>query len=271
MSFSDISGSLADRLKKARHQDASPAERPPDPAEQLALRARMLGVLIRDARLARNRTAATCAASLGIEEQTLLNWEYGLEQPSLPQLELLAYELGVPISHFWSMATFAGDGQAHAIPREDYLTLRDRVVGAQMRRLRVEAGLDLDALSARTGIPAERLAAYELGQIAIPLTELAALASTLNVSLNVFLEASSRVGRWLALQEEFQRFSQLPEDIRHFISNPTNRSFLQLAIWFSTLDVDELRGIAESILHLSRLEASKMRQIAESILNDITL
>jgi len=42
-------------------------------------------------------------------------------------------------------------------------------------------------------------------------------------------------------------------------------------MWFSALNVDELRGIAESILHLSRLEASKMRQIAESILNDITL
>jgi len=271
MSFSDISGSLAERLKKARAQGTQMEERPPDHAEQLALRARILGVLIRDARLARNRTAAACAASLGVDEQTLLNWEYGLEQPSLPQLELLAYELGVPISHFWSTTTLTGESATQAVPREDYLTLRDRVVGVQIRRARTEAGLELDALSARTGIAAERLAAYELGQVSVPLAELTTLASALNVSLNSFLEAGNRVGRWLALQEEFQRFSQMPDDIRRFISNPTNRSFLELAMWFSALNVDELRGIAESILHLSRLEASKMRQIAESILNDITL
>ena len=42
-------------------------------------------------------------------------------------------------------------------------------------------------------------------------------------------------------------------------------------MWFSTLGADELRGIAESILNLSRLEAARMRQIAEDILNDITL
>ncbi|NPV67015.1 MAG: transcriptional regulator [Anaerolineae bacterium] len=271
MSFSDSSGSLANRLRKARAQNTPPEKSSPDRAEQLALRARILGVLIRDARLARNRTAAACATSLGVDEQTLLNWEYGLEQPSLPQLELLAYDLGVPISHFWGTTTFAGEGTAHVITREEYLILRDRVVGAQMRRARTEAGLSLDDLSHRVGIPVELLDAYELGQISVPLSELTTLASALNVSLNTFLEASSRVGRWLALQEEFHRFSQLPEDIRHFVSNPTNRSFLQLAMWFSALKVDELRGIAESILHLSRLEAGKMRQIAESILNDITL
>ncbi|GAB4570958.1 MAG: hypothetical protein Kow0077_06420 [Anaerolineae bacterium] len=273
MSLSDVSGNLADRLKKIqeKRQAEQTADRQIDYAELYRLRARILGVMIRDARQTRQRTVAACAASLGIDEQTLLQWEYGLAHPSLPQLELLAYELGVPISHFWGVEMLSQNGTDRPLPRQEYLALRNRLVGAQIRQAREEAGLSIDELSARIEVPAEQLAAYELGQTPAPLTQLSSIASATGVPLSYFVETGNRVGKWLELQESFKRFNELPEDVRTFISNPSNRSFLDLAMWFSSLDVNELRGLAESILNLTRLAPDKMRRIAEGILNDITL
>ena len=157
------------------------------------------------------------------------------------------------------------------MPRDEYVTLRSRVLGAQLRKARQDASLTLEALAEQVGLPPEQLAAYEMGQQAVPLTELTSIASATRVSLSFFLETGNRIGQWLALQESFKGFSELPESTRAFISNPSNRSFVDLAMWFSSLDVNELRGLAESILNLSRLEQGKMRRIAEGILNDITL
>ncbi len=273
MSFSDVSGSLADRLRKIQEKKAprTADEHPVDHEELYQLRARILGVLIRDARQARQRSTAALAAGLGIEEALLLDWEHGLSHPSLPQLELLAYELGVPVSHFWGAEMLPGNGTGSPLPREDYLELRDRVLGAQLRQARLDADLTLEQLGEQVGLPPEQLAAYEMGEAPVPLAELTSIASATKVSLAHFLESGNRVGQWLALQESFRRFSELPEATREFISNPSNRSFVELAIWFSALDVNELRGLAESILNLSRLEQGKMRRIAEGILNDITL
>ncbi len=270
MSFSDI----AARLKKQREQegtDARPADRPLDFNELYALRSRILGVLIRDARLARNRSLESCAASLQISPETLEAWETGTKAPSLPELELLAYELGVPISHFWGTETFNGNAPHDGLQHTEYLALRNRVVGALLRKARTEADLSIEALAEQTGISPEKLKAYELGQEAIPLTELTSLATATNVALRVFLENTHRIGHWLELQENFRRFSEMPEDMQAFISNPVNASFIELAMWFSELEVNDLRGIAESILHLSRLQPEELRHIAENILNNITL
>ncbi len=58
-----------------------------------------------------------CAASLGLAPETLESWELGMEYPSLPEMELLAYELGVPVSHFWSNQTLTRDTTPANCPR----------------------------------------------------------------------------------------------------------------------------------------------------------
>ncbi len=272
MSFSDISGNLADRLKKNREkQTPASADKPVNFKELYALRARIHGLLIRDARLARGRSVEECAASLGLAPETLESWELGMEHPSLPELELLAYELGIPVSHFWSNQTLTGDTSPAQLPQDEYVILRSRLIGALLRQARQNAELSLEALSEQSGIPAQKLNTYELGQAPIPLPELTTLASVCKVSLNHFTDAHNRVGHQLELQESFQRFQALDEPTRAFLSNPSNQSFLHLAMWFSQLSASDLRGLAESILNLSRLDGDQMRRIAEGILNDITL
>ncbi len=273
MSLSDVSGDLAARLKAAREAKFGPAaeDKPVDFQELFALRGRILGLLIRDARLAKGCTVEECAASMGIAAQTLMDWEMGRAHPSLPEVELLAHELGVPISHFWATETMTGNTQPQALPQAEYVALRNRVVGATLRQARTTAELTPEILAENTGLTPAQITAYEMGQSPIPLTELTSLAAATNVSLSHFLESSNRVGRWLANQENYKSFSEMPDDMRSFLSNPVNASFIELAMWFSELGVNDLRGIAESILHLSRLEKDELRKIAEGILNNITL
>lgn len=272
MSFSDVSGDLAKRLKQKNEAKHKPIEeKPVDYQELLTLRARILGTLIRDARTAKGYTVEECAHSVGVPPQRFTRWEHGDADPSLPQLELLAYELGVPVSHFWSMQTLTGNDGKPALPRDEYVALRGRVVSVLVKQAREEAGLSPEAVAEQTGIPAETLQRYESGAVPIPLAALTSISTTTEVPLTYFLERSSRVGEWLVLQEQFNRFREMPEYLQEFLSNPTNASFVELSYWFSQLDVKDLRGIAESILHLSRIKQDELREIAEGILNNITL
>ncbi len=275
MSFSDA----AARLKKARadmqtavetaaaQASERPPEKPVDFKELYLLRARIVGVLIRDARLARGRTVEACAEALAVTPETLVAWELGEATPDLPQLELLANYLDVPVSHFWSTQTLTRDGKTGFFAQQEYVELRQRVIGLLLRKARTDAGLSLEDLAARSGLTVEQLNAYELGQQPIPLVELMTLASATNVSLRYFLDEASRIGRWLEQQEDFKRFSELPDEMRAFLSNPVNASFVELAMWLRQLDVDELRGIGEMILTLTRLKTEDLRSIAEGILN----
>ena len=79
---------------------------------QVALRSRKLGVLIRDARLAARKTVPECAQLVGVTSGLLRAWEIGSKAPSLPELEVLAYSLHLPLSHFWSKNAMSDDGRS---------------------------------------------------------------------------------------------------------------------------------------------------------------
>jgi hypothetical protein len=48
-----------------------------------------------------------------------------------------------------------------------------------------------------------------------------------------------------------QKFDDLPEDIKTFIVEPINRSYIEAAIQLSHLDVDRLRSVGESLLEIT--------------------
>jgi transcriptional regulator with XRE-family HTH domain len=247
MSFGDISS----RFKKKQEENApaAPAER--DHAEVHALRARIVGVLIRDARLANGISQVEVAEALHVTEDQVRDWEFGRESPSLPQLEMLAYFLGIPVSHFWSDKTISGEQAEHKLPESQYTELRDRVIGAKLVLARQDARLSLDEVAKLTGLTADQVRSYEFGQQSIPFSELTSLSSAVRKSLSYFLEDSNRVGGWLALQEEYRRFSELDQETRAFVIQHVNQPFIDLAIRLSRLPVQELREIGENILNIT--------------------
>ena len=250
MSFSDVASRMRrksdDRSGKEQQQDA-----PRDFNELYLLRARILGVLVRDARQATDLSIAQCAKLIDVPAERLERWELGKEMPSMPQLELLAYVLDLPISHFWGTETVLR-GEARAdLPAKDYVELRTRLIGALLRQARQTANLEPETVAAQAGISTARLGAYELGQQPIPLPVLVSLASACRVNLGYFLENGNRVGEFLLLQEDMKQFSLLPEEVRHFVTAPVNMPYIELAMKIARLGSDELRGIATSILDIT--------------------
>lgn len=246
-SFGDFSA----RLRKLKPSEPEPTLVQPDHEMVYMLRQRILGVLIRDARQISGKPVAECAAALGVSPQTFILWEYGEDSPSLPQIEMLAYVLDVPVSHFWGIETLEAVQQARQVPKADFISLRNRIIGALVRRARKEAQLSPEALAARIGVDEEALLQYEFGQVSVPLPVLISIASATNVTINYFLESSSRVGVTLELGEDFRRFKEMKPEMRHFVVQPMNQSYLELAMRLSEMSVEELRGIAEGILNIT--------------------
>lgn len=219
---------------------------------QILLRTKSLGVLIRDARTFRRKTIAECAALLNISPSVLRAWEEGRKAPSLPELEVLAYALELPISHFWSKEIRSDDeNAAENLNLPLLIGLRHRVVGALLRKAREAASISLRALSEQSGIPVSRLHAYELGERPIPLPELEVLAELLNTRIEAFLDTSGPVGRWFMQQKAISRFLELPDEMQEFVTRPVNRPYIELAMKLSNMSAEKLRSLAENLLDIT--------------------
>lgn len=220
--------------------------------QAIALRAKKLGVLIRDARLAAGKSMRALGEDVAVSASTISAYERGKKSPSLPELELIAYSLDIPVEHFWGEETKS----IEPAPREQLdlqrlLALRHRIIGIMLRKARKDAGLSFKALSQETGLPASRLKRYETGKKGVSLPELEALAASLNLSVREFYDQHGPVGDWATQQRNNQEFSKLPPELQEFLVKPVNRPYLDLALRLSELSVDELRSVAEGLLEIS--------------------
>jgi transcriptional regulator with XRE-family HTH domain len=249
MTFQDISAQFK-KLREQSQQTAIP-EQQYDHAEALRLRSRMLGVLIRDARIEAARSVEECARLLHTTTEAVLAWEYGEEPPSLPELELMAYYFDVPVTHFFGDEASETERAKPPHIQLEYVALRQRMVGAMLRQARLEAGRELEVVASATGITPETLDAYELGQERIPLGTLAVLAPQVNRNLTHFLDGSGQIGEMLRARQEWYTYLDLDPEIRAFVSNPSNIGFLQIAMMYSKMPAKQLREIAEGILEIT--------------------
>ena len=248
MSFADFSA----QMKKKRGKD-EPAEEEVRDFEQVHdLRARMLGVLIRDARTASGTTQEEAAKELGVDDEQLREWEYGREAPTLPQLEMLAYFFDVPLSQFWSEKTLdqAQRERSIPVPKDQYGSIRNNMISALLTMARQERKLSQEELGLRSGQTQDAIAGYEAGT-AIPFPVLTSLASAVNKNLSYFLEGAGRIGAWLQLQEEYRRFSEMPPEMRAFVALHVNQPYIEIAMRLANMPLGELRTVAEKILDIT--------------------
>lgn len=216
-------------------------------------RGQRLGVLLKDARQVKDQTPAACAGAAGIEPGAYQAYEAGEASPSLPELELLAYFLDVPLSYFWGDRPLSEQGtNGHKPPpAADLTALRHRIIGLQVRQARHAARLTLPDLAAHLNISPEQLAAYELGQWPISLPELESIAARLGLPVEHFFETEGPVGQWDSARRASERLQQLPPELREFITQPANEDYLRLAQRLSQMPVGQLRGIAEALLEIT--------------------
>ena len=218
----------------------------------LSIRAKKLGVLIRDARLQAEQTAEACAGMIGVSPETFEAYELGMKSPSMPELEALSYSLDIPLEHFWGDHTLSESKATKAPPDlKKFVALRQRIIGAQLRKARQEAGLSLEALAEQALSSPTMLEAYELGETSIPLPDLELLTGALQRSLKDFQDRNGLVGTWAAQQRALRDFAELPPDLQAFVSKPVNRPYLELAQRLSEMSVDKLRAVAEGLLEIT--------------------
>jgi transcriptional regulator with XRE-family HTH domain len=135
--------------------------------------------------------------------------------------------------------------------QSEYMQLRDRMIGALLRQAREERNLSLDDVATASRLPVELLQHYEVGELSIPMHELAVLSSAVQQNVSYFLETSGYIGMLLQIREEWKRFNSLDEDIRQFAANPQNHVFIKVAMTFSRMPAEELRKAAEGLLEIS--------------------
>ena len=219
---------------------------------QVNLRSRKLGVLIRDARLSERKTITECAQAVGITTGIFRAWEEGHRSPSLPELEVLAYSLHLPLNRFWSKEAASEE----ALPNETlnlpaFVSIRQRLIGALLRQLREKANISPHALSEMSGISTARIKAYELGERPIPLPELEGLTNLLGAQIEMLFDQTGHIGLWMIQQKAIQEFLQLPNEMQNFVAKPVNRPYLELAKKLSGMSTDKLRSLAEDILEIT--------------------
>ena len=222
------------------------------PQTQISIRARKLGLLIRDARLAARKKISECAAAINVSPSMFLAYEEGIRSPSLPEVEALAYHLQLPMQHFWTNDVISDDpSRAGSLPLGQLVNLRFRMLGVLLQQKRQENSLSIKALSDKTGISQARIRSYEGGDKPIPLPELEAMADALGTRVEYFFDQAGPIGQWMNQQRAVEQFLKLPPELQEFVAQPVNRPYVELARSLSQMSTEKLRSVAEGLLDIT--------------------
>lgn len=220
--------------------------------KSLTLRAKKLGVMIRDARLAHNMSKKETGEAIGASSSKINSYETGKKSPSLPELEILAHLFDVPIEHFFGTKMLSiSTSSTENMHIEHHLSLRNRAVGAILKETRENSDFTLKEVHELTGISPSRIRRYENGETPIPIPELELLRNYLNLHLKDLNDPSDLIGKWIAEQRTVLDFHKLPLDLQEFIAKPVNKPYLEIAMKLEKLQTDELRAVAENLLEIT--------------------
>ena len=217
-------------------------------SKAIQLRAKIIGLHLRDARLASGKSMKELGDVIGISSGTISAIERGANSPSLPELELLAFYLGTAINHFWSEQVVSQEPHlSDQIDTKSLMALRHRAIAAMLRQARSERNLSQKDLADRTGISSSRIRRYESGETPVPLPELELLADCLGYDVDQFADNSGPVGEWIQKQRAEAKFDSLPRGLKEFVVDPDNRAYLEIAQKLKSISIDKLRALTESI------------------------
>lgn len=219
-----------------------------DHDEAHRLRGKILGVLIRQGRLAAERSAEDCARYLSVKPQMIEAWELGDRVPSLPQLEGLASCFKASMSDESLSAAILPQTE-----NDEYMRIRQRLVGALLQSARRAQEASIEDISARTGLDTDLLQRYEYGEFAIPAHHLTVLAQAVQRDLSYFSD-SARVNPRRASPSSRNAATAKDEeaDLAQFAADQRNQAFIRLAMAFRDIDREDLDRIASALLAIIR-------------------
>lgn len=215
------------------------------------LRAKMLGAIMREMRLEAGKSLKETANLIGTSSSTLSSYEHGRKAISLPELELLAYHLDVPLRFFTSRVPIEREEGPDFDPAI-MVSLRQRMIGAMLRKRRIELDITMRDLAERIEMPTSRVSAYERGVRPVPLPDLESILAILDQSIDDYIDTEGPVGEWNLNQVAFERFLDLPEELREFFMVPGNEPYLRMAERLSRFDLNDLRAALDSLEEITK-------------------
>lgn len=212
-------------------------------------RAQILAKLIKEAREYAGRSAADCAAVLQISPEAYAAAEAGQHPIALPDLEVLALYLGVPMGYFWGSEKLV---EKRHVDYMNLVLLRHRLIGVTLRQQRLKEKRSAEDVAQELGISVEEIEAYESGEKPVPYLHLEAMARYLNLTISHFLDVErGPLGRHESELRLVRIFNELSPEMQAFLANPQSLIYLETAYRLSKMDVTQLRQIAESILEIT--------------------
>ena len=207
-----------------------------------------IGRLISSARRRSCKSSEACAVALGLEQAEFEAIESGNRQPSLPELEVLAMYLDLPLAYFWGAVKLEEESKPDY---EGYLAIRHVIIGTTLQQYREEQKLSLEDLAETVRLDPRTLKAYESGD-PVPIYHLGRMIQALKHTLkDVIDDSRGPLAQHEHEKAQYDQFSKLPGEIKAFAADPLNLGFLESAMHLSRLDADALRAIAESLLEIT--------------------
>jgi len=224
-----------------------------DASQTIAIRNKIIGVLVKRARVKAGTTQQECAQFLGVAPSAFRRYEQGKKGFSLPQLESLALLFDVPVASLWDDSYPVPEKQeAEPMPLDQIMLLRRKMLAVRLRQVRQDADLSMREMGKALDCSPYMISQYEQGAREIPLSELEMAAERCGQTIAQFMDDDAIP---LSPAEErrrvLERLDELPPDMRDFILNPTNTLYLRIAMLASALKAEELRKIAETLLDIT--------------------
>jgi len=205
---------------------------------------------IKQVRTRKQQSIHNCAMILDISKVNYLKFENGEKPLSLPEIELLATYLGIPLQNLFDEGPVKDDSliilQDEVQPQ--YRNLRQKMIRAKMNAEKANKGLSLEDLHQETGIPLESLKFYENGDLPIPIHHLIKISKVLSLPMDAFFNqeimAESRASQQKSPPNWQQEYPESDDEKR--ISAGEAHSPLEIAI--SMLPIEDQAAMAKSLL-----------------------
>ena len=209
------------------------------------LERKIIGVLMRAAREKSHRSVKQVAQRLGVSAGRMRQYEAGAREISLPELEMLALYLQIPLSYFLNPDSNVAE-EMPAPPQPEKIKSLRVLIGTRLKQARLAAGKSREESASAARIKPSSLARYERGLGDMPITELERLAAFLGVNLFYFLQDDRPDEASEIL--DLEKLARLPRDVRAFALNPDNLPYLRMAQKFRDLPHDKLKELGEILL-----------------------
>lgn len=220
--------------------------------ESIHAQDQIVGGQVRQARIYAQKSVQQCAQAIDRNPEFIVRVEDGQEGLTLPQVEVLAHFLQVPLAYLLGEGELPEDKAQEPPSYVAIMTVRRKIIGLILRKARQESGRALEEIAEIVGYAPEHMAQVELGERELTLAELMTVIEALGVSFErLIIRESMPVAYTEGDTRDSEQLAHLSPGIQDFVLRPINMPYLQIAMNLSQMPSETLHQIASGLLEIT--------------------